>query len=166
MKKLQVACFAAAAAAATLIIILCAVFAPTAPNVGPHVSSIELAHVKVGIHFSSLSGRNGDDFATATAVSAASRVSQEELDSLSSRIFHKSQFTVHGSQMASAQLATAKRSLPVPLLDIRQRCNAEAEAVVTTQLLYRECFIVFSTNGLSHISSAAATNSSLSNLSL
>ena len=80
----QVACFAASAAAAALTIALCAVFALTAPSDVPHVVSIELAHVTIGIQFSSLSGRNGaSNGFDATAAATAARPSQDELHAFS-----------------------------------------------------------------------------------
>ena len=113
----QVACFAASAAAAALTIALCAVFALTAPNDVPHVASIELAHVTIGIVFSSLSDRNGaGNGFNATAAAAAARPSQDELHAFSARIFHKSQFALQGSNMAQL---TAN---PMRLLDIHHRC--------------------------------------------
>jgi len=110
-------CFAASAAAAALTFTLCAVFALTAPSDVPHVASIKLAHVTIGIQFSSLSGRNGaSNGFDATAAATAARPSQDELHAFSGRIFHKSQFAVQSSLIAQL---TAN---PIRLLDIHHRC--------------------------------------------
>ena len=110
-------CFAASAAAAALTLTLCAVFALTASSDVPHVVSIELAHVTIGIQFSSLSGRNGaSNGFDATAAATAARPSQDELHAFSGRIFYKSQFAVQSSLIAQL---TAN---PMRLLDIHHRC--------------------------------------------